>query len=202
MLDAASDPAVPYPRLLQDASLLPGSDAIESGAARILRALLRSRSGRAPHSHRPRRRTRLVRARAYDWSRGIAIARPVPRADAKDVPCQCWVCSDWRLAVKRCALGRWAALAGDSGAGHSLGGGDVGPGARRVGDGDGDVLLQPGMPGGVIGGAVLPAAPEDAAPGAAEGSQRAAVVVAAGSGLGVEVSRPRIPSAGVDRERA
>lgn len=58
---------------------------------------------------------------------------------------------------------RWAALAGDSGAGHSLGGGDVGPGARRVGDGDGDVLLQPGVSGWVVGGAVLPAAPEDAA---------------------------------------
>jgi hypothetical protein len=42
MLDAASDPAVPYPRLLQDASLLPVCDAIKSGAARILRALLRS----------------------------------------------------------------------------------------------------------------------------------------------------------------
>ncbi len=39
--------------------------------------------------------------------------------------------------------------------------------------------------------AVLPAAPDDAAPGAAEGPQRSAVVVAAVAGVGVAVGRPR-----------
>ena len=52
------------------------------------------------------------------------------------------------------------------------------------------------MAGWVVGGAVLPAAPDDAAPGAAEGAERAGVVVAAGAGGGVEVLRPGVPVAG------
>jgi hypothetical protein len=46
-------------------------DQIRSGANSS--CALTFRSGRAPHSHRPRRRTGLVRARAYDWSRGKPI---------------------------------------------------------------------------------------------------------------------------------
>ena len=42
--------------------------------------------------------------------------------------------SGWRLAVKRCALGPAGRPSGDSGAGHPLGGGEVGPGARRSRD--------------------------------------------------------------------
>ena len=57
---------------------------------------------------------------------------------------------------------------------------------------------------GVVGGVGLPAASQDAAPGASEGAQRAAVFVAAGSGLGIMVAAPgfqrrvvcaRVPSA-------
>jgi hypothetical protein len=54
--------------------------------------------------------------------------------------------------------------------GDALGGWEVGPGARWGVDGDGDVLLQSGVAGGVVGGVVLPAAPDDPAPGATEGA--------------------------------
>src|ERR1700761_2020566 len=47
--------------------------------------------------------------------------------------------------------------------------------------------------GGVGGDAVLPAAPDHAAPGAAEAADRARVVVAAGSGRGVAVLGPGVP---------
>jgi hypothetical protein len=67
-------------------------------------------------------------------------------------------------------------------------------------DGDGDVLLQSGVAGWVIGGAVLPAAPQDSCPRAAEGAQRAAVVVTPLTGVGVAVSGPGVPPAGVVRE--
>jgi hypothetical protein len=91
-------------------------------------------------------------------------------------------------------------MRGDSGAGHPLGGGDVGPGARQVRDGDGDVLLQSGVSLWVIRRAVLPAAPQDPCPRAAEGAQRAAVIVTPLTGVGVAVSGPGVPSAGVVRE--
>ena len=73
------------------------------------------------------------------------------------------------------------------------------PVGRR--DGDGDVVLQAGVPGGVIWGAGLPTAPDDPAPRAAEGAQRVAVAVAAGAGVGVAVSGPCVPPAAVERER-
>ena len=85
---------------------------------------------------------------------------------------------------------------GDGGAEHPLGGGEVGQGARRRGDRDRAVLLQGAVSGWVVGGAVLPAAPDDAAPGATEGAQRAGVLVAAGAGGGVAVLRPGVPVAG------
>src|SRR5207302_4800093 len=60
-----------------------------------------------------------------------------------------------------------------------MGGGAIGPMARSPGDGHEDVLLQSGVAGWVVGGSGLPAAPDDAGPGTAEGAQRAAVVVPA-----------------------
>jgi hypothetical protein len=111
--------------------------------------------------------------------------------------------SGCRLAVKRCALGPAGRPLGDCGAGHPLGGGEVGPGARWAGDGDGDVVLGAGVAGWVVGGAGLPAFPDDPAPRAAEGPQRAAVVMPAGARVRVAVSGPGVPEfAGVqDRER-
>ena len=54
----------------------------------------------------------------------------------------------------------------------------------------------------VIGAAVLPALPHDAAPGASEGADRAGVFVAAGSRLGVEGVGPGVPVAGAVRQPA
>jgi len=71
-----------------------------------------------------------------------------------------------------------------------------GPGARGAGDGHGDVLLQAGVAVRVIGGSGLPAAPDDAAPRAAEGPQRTAVVVSTLPGVGVAVSGPGVSEAG------
>src|SRR5690242_19178513 len=110
--------------------------------------------------------------------------------------------SGCRIAVKRCALGPAGRPWGDSGAGHLLSGNDVGPGARLGGNRDGDVLLQAGVALGVVRRAGLPAAPEDAAPRPAERAQRAAVVMPAGSGVGVAVSSPGVPPAGDVRERS
>src|SRR5207248_8846995 len=110
--------------------------------------------------------------------------------------------SGCRLAVKRFALGPAGRRFGDGGAEHPLGGSEVGHGARRGGDGDRAVLLQGAVAGGVVGGAVLPAAPDDAAPGASEGAQRAGVVVAAGARGGVAVLCPGVPVAGTVREGA
>ena len=94
-----------------------------------------------------------------------------------------------------------AALGGDSRAGHPLGGSEVGHGARRCGDGDGDVSLQRAVVGGVVGHAVLPAAPtirHQARPRV----RSARVVVASGAGGGVEVLGPGVPVAGAVRQRA
>ena len=88
----------------------------------------------------------------------------------------------------------------DGAAGHPVGGSDVGATACAGRDGDGDVLLQSGVSLGVIRGAVLPAAPQDPCPRAAEGAQSAAMVVAALTGVGVAVSGPGVPPAGVVRE--
>ncbi len=109
-------------------------------------------------------------------------------------------CSGCRLAVKRFALGPTGRPWGDCVAEHPLGGGEVGRGTRRGGDGDGDVLLQAGVSFGVVWGVGLPAAPDDPAPRAAEGSQRAAVVVAAGASCVVAVGGPGVPLAGDVRE--
>ena len=110
--------------------------------------------------------------------------------------------SGCRLAVKRFALGPASHRFGDGGTSHPLGGGEVGAGPRRAGNGDGDVLLQAAMFGGVIGRAVLPAAPDHAAPGAAEGADRAGVVVAALDRAGVVVAGPWVPAAGGVGEHA
>jgi hypothetical protein len=75
-------------------------------------------------------------------------------------------------------------------------------GTGFVGDRDGDVLLVGAVAGGVIGDAVLPAAPQDATPGASEGADRAWVVVAAGFGVGVAILGPGMPMAGAVGERA
>src|SRR4051812_14081334 len=104
--------------------------------------------------------------------------------------------SGCRLAVKRCALGPAARPAGDGGAEHPLGGGQVEPGARPVRDADGDVVLEAAVAGGVVGDAVLPAAPEHAAPSAPEGADGARVVVSARERGGVAVGGPRVPVAG------
>ena len=110
--------------------------------------------------------------------------------------------SGCRLAVKRFALGPLGRPVGDGGAGHPVGGSEVGPGARRGGDRDRDVLLEAVVPGRVVGDAVLPTAPDDAAPGAAEGAGRARVIVAAGPGGRVVVLCPGVPLAGAIRQRA
>ena len=109
--------------------------------------------------------------------------------------------SGCRLAVKRVALGPAVRLLGDGGAGHPLGGGCVGPGARRGGDSDSDMALQRAVAGRVIRDAVLPTAPHDPAPATAEGADRAGVVVPAGEGGGVQVLRPRVMVAAGVRER-
>ena len=109
--------------------------------------------------------------------------------------------SGWRFAVKRFALGLLGRVFGDGGTGHPLGGCEVEPVARRAGDCDRDVLLQAAVAGWVVGRAVLPAAPDDAAPGASERADRALVVVAARSRAGVVVSRPGVPVAGAVSER-
>ena len=94
-------------------------------------------------------------------------------------------------AVISCSR-RSAAVVGE----HALGGGVVDDGPGRGRDDDGDVLLQGAVAGWVIRGAVLPAAPYDAAPGASEGADRAGVVVAAAAGGGVEVLGPGVVVAG------
>src|SRR3954454_8938876 len=58
--------------------------------------------------------------------------------------------SGGRLAVKRFALALGGRAVGDGGAAHPLGGGEVEAGPRRVGDGDGDVLLQSAVKVGVV----------------------------------------------------
>jgi hypothetical protein len=84
--------------------------------------------------------------------------------------------------------------------GHPVGGGEIGPGARCPRSGHEDVLLEAGVAGRVVWGAVLPAAPDDPGPGAAEGAERPAVVMPALSGVGVAVGSPWVPAAGAVRE--
>jgi transposase len=67
--------------------------------------------------------------------------------------------SGCRLAVKRFALGPAGRRFGDSGAEHPLGGSEVGAGPRRCRDRHQHMLLQAAMFGGVVGDAILPAAP-------------------------------------------
>src|SRR5437868_4537158 len=73
---------------------------------------------------------------------------------------------------------------------------------RRCGDRDSDVALQGAVSSGVVWGVVAPALPHDAAPGAAEGADRAGVFVAALAGLGVEVLGPGVPVAAAVRQPA
>jgi hypothetical protein len=75
------------------------------------------------------------------------------------------------------------------GAGYRLGCGQVEVRPGRVGVGDGDVVLQAAVAGGLVGGGVLPAAPDDAARGAFGGADRVGVVVVAGCGGGVALGR-------------
>jgi hypothetical protein len=86
--------------------------------------------------------------------------------------------------------------------GHAVGRGLVDDGPRHGRDGDGDVPLQGAVAGRVVRGPVLPAAPHDPTPGAADGAQRAGVVVAAGAGGGVQILRPGVPVAGAVGQRA
>ena len=83
---------------------------------------------------------------------------------------------------------------GDGGPGHSLGRGDVNPPVWR--DGDGDVLLQSSVLGGLICGVVLPAAPDDGTPRTAQGTQRTGVIVTTSTRSGVVVLGPGMPVAG------
>jgi hypothetical protein len=139
--------------------------------------------------------------RAHSWASAdlrraparLRSRRPVSTSE-RDSGC--------RLAVKRFALGPAGRDFGDGVAGHPLGGSEVGAGPRHGRDRDGDVLLQAVVARGVVWGAVLPAAPQHPAPGAPDGSQRARVVVAAGTGGGVAVLRPGVPVAGAVRQRA
>jgi hypothetical protein len=98
----------------------------------------------------------------------VAAFRPEepPGAGSRDV---CLSGEDVRCQTvgrEGCAVGP----RGEVDAGYPLAGGDVGPWARRAGDGDGDVLLELGVPGGVVGDVVLPAAPDDPTPGTTEGA--------------------------------
>ena len=96
-------------------------------------------------------------------------------------PCRRWPGNGHRgCRRRRGCRASGPALSGDGVAEHPLGGSYVGAGPRGCGDGHRDVLLQGAVAGGVVGDAVLPAAPEYAAPGAAEDADRVRVVVAAG----------------------
>ncbi len=163
-------PAVSAPRTLPCIALKPGADS----AARFAVSARRCKPFWCLQRHRLQ-------------ARGGQSRRPVSTLGRG---------SRYRLAVKRCALGPSGRPVGDGGAGHPLGGGEVEPGARHGRDGDGDVLLQSLMSLGVIGGVVLPAAPDDAAPGAPEGAQRAGVIVTARASGGVVVLGPGMPVTG------
>jgi hypothetical protein len=104
--------------------------------------------------------------------------------------------SGCRFAVKRFALGPSGRRFGDGGADDPLGCGEVGAGPRCVRDGGGAVLLEASVEGGVVGDAVLPAAPQDSAPGASDGTDCARVVLTAGPAGGVFVLGPGVPVAG------
>src|SRR5579884_2118445 len=74
---------------------------------------------------------------------------------------------------------------------------------RRVSTpGDEKLLLEGVVAGGVVGDAVLPAAPQDARPGASDGSDRALVVVSAGASVAVEAVCPGVVVAGAVGEGA
>src|SRR3954468_12585458 len=86
------------------------------------------------------------------------------------------------------------AACGDGGAGPSLAGGEVGARPRRVlGGGRGGQSLAGGVALGFVDvAAVLPEAPDDAAPGAAEDADGVLVAAAARSGAVIDVCRPRV----------
>jgi hypothetical protein len=95
---------------------------------------------------------------AFRRSRPEAATSARAPPSGEDVLCQIGL-------GRACAVAPW----GEVDAGHPLGRASVGPGARRAGDGERDVLLQGGVPGRVKGGVGLPAAPQDPAPGASDG---------------------------------
>ena len=68
----------------------------------------------------------------------------------------------------------------------------------------GGLLVQEGLQcfvsGGVVGGVVLPAVPDDVEPGSGEDAYGVGVVVSAGAGLAVEVVGPGVRTAGVGGE--
>src|SRR3954453_18164258 len=95
------------------------------------------------------------------------------------------------------------AACGDGGAGPSLAGGEVGARPRRVlGGGRGGQSLAGGVALGFVDVAVLPEAPDDAAPGAAEDADGVLVAAAARSGAVIDVCRPRVVVAAGVGERA
>src|ERR687892_660638 len=65
-----------------------------------------------------------------------------------------------------------------------------------------ELACERSVAGGVVGGSVVPAAPEDAQPGGAEGADGALVVVVAGVGVGVDLGGPGVPVAGAVGEGA
>ena len=95
-------------------------------------------------------------------------------------------------SAARCGL---RAACGDGGAGPSLGGGEVGPVARRRSGRRGDEALSGGVAGWVVGVVVLPESPDDLAPRAAEDAGGVWVAGAAGSGAVIDVGRPGVVAA-------
>ncbi len=67
---------------------------------------------------------------------------------------------------------------------------------RHGWDGDGDVALQRPVSCRVIAGAVAPALPDDATPGASEGADRSRVFVTALAGLAIEMLCSWVPMSG------
>jgi hypothetical protein len=167
-----------------------------------------SAHGRVPRTRQARDRTDLVAAVRHDRelvARELVIAfaaRTRPRSACRVIQTSpktsCvnllgLAVRGWLSSASRSA--RADRPLGDSGAGHPLGGSEVGHWARLAGDADGDVALRRAVSCGVVWGAVAPALPHDTAPGAADRADRAGVLMSALAGLRVEAVRPRVPVA-------
>jgi hypothetical protein len=83
----------------------------------------------------------------------------------------------------------------ETGSGHPLGCSVVDHCACVAGDGDDEMALQRAVQGRVVGGVVAPALSHDSVPGTTNGTDRAGVLMAALSCLGVERLCPRVPVA-------